>query len=138
MKNKLNKKDLPKYAGNYSGLKLWKKLAEVAKNLGRKTLWYVLLLYYTLESDEVSLGNKAIIMGALGYLILPLDLIPDVVPVLGLADDAAAIKLAYDTVKGSITPAIERKATHKLRLWFGEEPPTVDEMIDELNSRPGI
>lgn len=138
MKNKLNKKDLPKYAGNYSGSKLWKKLATVAKNLGKKTLWYVLLLYYTLESDEVSLGNKAIIMGALGYLILPLDLIPDVVPVLGLADDAAAIKLAYDTVKASITPAIEKKATHKLRLWFGEEPPTVDEFIDELNSRPGI
>ena len=97
------------------------KLAAVAKNLGKKTLWYVLLLYYTLESDEVSLGNKAIIMGALGYLILPIDLIPDVVPVLGLTDDAAAIKLAYDTVKASITPEIERKAKEKLAQWFGEK-----------------
>ena len=121
MKNKLNKKDLPKYAGNYSGAKLWNKLTAVAKNLGKKTLWYVLLLYYTLESDEVSLGNKAIIMGALGYLILPIDLIPDVVPVLGLTDDAAAIKLAYDTVKASITPEIERKAKEKLAQWFGEK-----------------
>ena len=138
MNNKLNKKDLPKYAGNYSGSKLREKLAAVAKNLGSKTLWYVLLLYYTLDSHEVSLGNKAIIMGALGYLILPLDLIPDVIPVLGLADDAAAIKLAYDTVKASITPSIERKATHKLRLWFGEEPPTVEEFIVEVTSRPGI
>jgi len=137
MNNKLNK-DLPKYASNYSGSKLREKLAAVAKNLGSKTLWYVLLLYYTLDSHEVSLGNKAIIMGALGYLILPLDLIPDVIPVLGLADDAAAIKLAYDTVKASITPSIERKATHNLRLWFGEEPPTVEEFIVEVNSRPGI
>ena len=121
MKNELNKSDLPKYAGNYSGAKLWNKLTSVAKNLGKKTLWYVLLLYYTLESDEVSLGNKAIIMGALGYLILPIDLIPDVVPVLGLTDDAAAIKLAYDTVKASITPEIERKAKEKLAQWFGEK-----------------
>lgn len=121
MKNELNKSDLPQYAGNYSGAKFWNKLAAVAKNLGKKTLWYVLLLYYTLESDEVSLGNKAIIMGALGYLILPIDLIPDVVPVLGLTDDAAAIKLAYDTVKASITPEIERKAKEKLAQWFGEK-----------------
>lgn len=84
------------------------------------------------------MDNMAIIMGALGYLILPLDLIPDVVPVLGFADDAAAIKLSYDTVKAPITPTIEKKATHKLRLWFSEEPPTVDEFIDELNSRTGI
>lgn len=59
-------------------------------------------------------------------------------PVLGFAYDASAIKLAYDTIKASITPAIEKKATHKLQLWFGEEPPTVDEFIDELNSRPSI
>lgn len=121
MKNELSKSELPKYAGNYSRTKLWNKLAAVAKNLGKKTLWYVLLLYYTLESDEVSLGNKAIILGALRYLILPIDLIPDVVPVLGLTDDAAAITLAYDTVKASITPEIERKAKEKLAQLFGEK-----------------
>ena len=118
--NTPKKEDLHNYAGNYSGAGLWSKLAAVAKNLGRKTTWYVLLLYYTLQSGEVSVGNKAIIMGALGYLILPLDLIPDAIPVLGLTDDAAAIKLAYDTVKASITPDIERKAADKIRQWFGE------------------
>ena len=119
MEKTLNKKDLHEYAGNYSGAKFWNKIKAVAKNLGRKTLRYALLLYYTLESDDVSLKNKAIIMGALGYLILPIDLIPDFVPVLGLTDDAAAIKLAYDTVKASITPEIERKAEVKLIQWFG-------------------
>ena len=114
----LNTQDLPKYAGNYSGADLWTKLASVAKHLG--TVWYVLLLYYTLQSGDVSVGNKAIIMGALGYLILPVDLIPDVVPLLGLTDDAAAIKLAYDTVKASIAPEIERQASNKFSQWFGD------------------
>lgn len=116
----LSTRDLPKYAGNYSRTDLWAKFALVAKHLGKKTLWYVLLLYYTLQSGDVSVGNKAIIMGALGYLILPVDLIPDVVPLLGLTDDAAAIKLAYDTVKASITPEIERQASNKLSQWFGD------------------
>lgn len=122
MNNVPSKKDLPRYAGNYSGAGPWSKLAAVAKHLGKKTTWYVLLLYYTLQSGEVSVGSKAVIMGALGYLILPLDLIPDAIPVLGLTDDAAAIKLAYDTVKASITPKIERKASAKLCQWFGNVP----------------
>jgi len=114
-----NVNELPKYAGNFSSSGLWNKLAKVAKNLGRMTTRYVLLLYYTLESGDVSVGNKAIILGALGYLIAPIDLIPDVIPILGLTDDAAAIKLAYETVKVSITPEIERKASNKLCQWFG-------------------
>ncbi len=112
--------ELPNYAGNYSTSGLWSKLGAVAKKIGRKTTWYVLVFYYTLESGEVTIGNKAIIMGALGYLILPIDLIPDAIPVLGLTDDAAAIKLAYETVKASITPEIERKASDKLCQWFGD------------------
>ncbi len=112
--------DLPGYAGHYSGDGLRAKLAAVAKSLGKATTRYALLLYYTLQSGEVSITNKAIIMGALGYLILPLDMIPDMVPLLGLTDDAAAIKLAYDTVKASITPEIERRASEKLSRWFAE------------------
>jgi uncharacterized membrane protein YkvA (DUF1232 family) len=121
MKKETQLEDLRKYAGSYSGEKFWNKLVAVVKHIGRKTTWYALLLYYTLQSDEVSLGNKAIIMGALAYLILPIDLIPDAIPALGLTDDAAAIKLAYDTVKASITPEIEGKASAKLTQWFGEK-----------------
>ena len=138
MNNELNKSELYKYTGNYSGEKLWNKLLAVAKNLGKKTIWYVLLLYYTLQSDEVSLGNKAIIMGALGYLILPIDLIPDVVPVLGLTDDVAAITMAYNTVKASITPEIKRKAAQKLRQWFGDKEKTPADLIEEMRDRPSI
>jgi len=115
----INKSDLNNYIGNYSGSELWNKLTAVAKNLGRKTTWYALLLYYTLQSREVSISNKATIMGALGYLILPLDLIPDFIPVLGLTDDASAIMLAYNTVKASITPEIRRMASAKLTRLFG-------------------
>ena len=138
MKSKINTSDLPKYAVNFSGSKFWSKLIAVAKQLGEKILRLVLLLYYTLKSAGVSPKDKAIILGALGYLILPLDLIPDWILVIGLTDDIAAIKLAYDVVKASITPEIERKAGAKLAQIFGKRWTTPADIIDELKTRPGI
>lgn len=112
--NTMNTSELTTYQKHFSERGFWNKISKVAVNLGRKTLFYALVLYYVLKSPDVSLGNKAIIMGALGYLILPVDLIPDFVPGLGLTDDAAAIKLAYDTVKASVTPEIISKAEQRV------------------------
>lgn len=40
----------------------------------------VFTLYYMLQDDKVSLQHKTYIVGALGYFILPIDLIPDGIP----------------------------------------------------------
>ncbi len=37
---------------------------------------------------------KAVIAGALGYLVLPIDIVPDTIPVLGWIDDVAVLGLA--------------------------------------------
>jgi len=113
-------KDISSYAENYSKSGFWNKIKSSALKLGESATHYALILFYTLESRDVPIKNKAIIIAALGYLISPVDMIPDVIPILGLTDDAAAIKLAYDTVKASITPDIERKASDKLSQWFGK------------------
>ena len=36
------------------------------------------------------------------YLLLPVDLIPDAIPVVGMIDDAFVLKLIYDAVKDEI------------------------------------
>lgn len=111
--------DVKSYSSSYSESGLWNKLANFAKRLGYRPTWYALVLYYTLQSKEVSLKNKAIIIASLGYLIAPVDLIPDVVPVLGVTDDVEALILAYNTVRSSITPDIENQANKKIQQWFG-------------------
>lgn len=122
MKLKIKKSDeLLPYQGYYSENKLWSKLSRIASRIGRSAAYYVLILYYLLISPNVSIKNKAVICGALGYLILPADLLPDVIPLLGLTDDIAAIKLAYDTVRVSVTPEIESQAESKLEQWFKSE-----------------
>ena len=103
----------------YSPENFWEKLKKYSKIIGRETAYYALLLYYMLVSKETSWLNKAYIAGALGYLIFPLDFIPDAIPIIGYSDDFAAIIMIYKRVKGSITPEIEEKAYEKLSEWFG-------------------
>lgn len=72
-----NKKTISSYGGNYSPDNLLKKVTKVAKSAGVKVVYGVLLLYYALIDNRVPLKDKAIVIGALGYFILPFDFIPD-------------------------------------------------------------
>lgn len=81
-------------------------------------------------SDNVSATDKAKICGALGYFILPIDLIPDFIPVAGYTDDLAAIIWALYAVKKNITSEIKQKAKYKLKDWFDEiDEEELDRMI---------
>ena len=72
---KMNKPDnIEKYQGNYSESGFWNKVKKVALKAGAKVIYVALILYYELADPNVSPKEKAIIIGALGYFILPLDL----------------------------------------------------------------
>ncbi len=47
-------------------------------------------LISALENPATPKHMKALIIGAIGYIILPLDLIPDIVPAIGYSDDLAS------------------------------------------------
>lgn len=50
------------------------------------------------------------LLAALGYFVLPVDAIPDIMPLLGFTDDAAVIAAAIAAVAGSITPEHRERA----------------------------
>ncbi len=110
--------DLKNYEAEYSEPKFWNKIAEVAKKAGEKVIRLALLLYYIMKSPSVPVKDKAIIIGALGYFILPIDLIPDLIPVLGFTDDLAALTLAYKAVNDNVTPEITAQADSKTEECF--------------------
>lgn len=109
---------LQKYEDNYSDEKLMSKLSRFAQRLGISVVYKVLLLFYVLKSPNVPLQEKALIIGALGYLILPVDLIPDAIPVLGYSDDLAAIAYVINQVRNYITMEVQQRAQEKLSDWF--------------------
>lgn len=106
------------YEKYYSEEGLMDKLKKFAKKAGIKTVYAALLLYYVLLSKDVPLKEKGLIIGALGYLILPIDLIPDAIPVAGFTDDFAALTYAIHAVRCYISPEIEDQSKGKLREWF--------------------
>ena len=83
--------DFMKYKDKFTQNGFVEKIYRIAKRAGVKLVYAALILYYTLESDRVSIKDKAIIIGALGYLISPLDVIPDAIPIAGLGDDLAVL-----------------------------------------------
>jgi uncharacterized membrane protein YkvA (DUF1232 family) len=110
--------DIAQYQEHYSESGLFAKIGKVCKKAGIKAIYYVLLLYYVLMDGNTSLKDKGIIIGALGYFILPIDLIPDFIPAAGFADDITALTACLHTVKANITPAVRKKALQKLSDWF--------------------
>jgi len=107
-------KNLNNYRKNYDDSKFWKKIESIVAKAGSKVIYNALLLFYTLKSPNVSFQNKASICGALGYLILPIDLIPDVLIMLGYSDDVTVLIYVVNLIQSEITSEIENEAKEKL------------------------
>ena len=114
--------EVQKYGTYYSDNRFWKKVERVAKKVGATVLLPVFTLYYMLQDDKVSLQHEAYIVGALGYFILPIDLIPDgILPVIGFTDDIAVMTLVLKLVKDSITPEIKARANARVSEITGTD-----------------
>ena len=107
-------KKIGNYSNYYSDSKFWKKIKSISNKAGSKIIYNALLLFYVFKSPKTSIRHKALICGALGYLIFPADLIPDVLIPIGFTDDIAVLLYALSLVKKEITPEIERQAKQKL------------------------
>jgi uncharacterized membrane protein YkvA (DUF1232 family) len=64
----------------------------------------LLAAYYCAFDRATPLQVKAALLAALAYFVLPFDLIPDVMPVLGFTDDAAVLATAIRMVAGHLRP----------------------------------
>ncbi len=124
--------DFMSYANKFSQADFTEKIARIAKRAGAKLVYAALILYYTLQSDKISAANKALIIGALGYLISPLDVVPDAIPIAGLADDLGVLIFVLKKVWTDIDPSITEKAKDKLSKWFDEDE--IKEIDDLMKS----
>jgi len=122
--------DNSKYEKYFSNDGFWAKLKKGAKDAGIKVIYTGLLLFYALDSKKTPLKAKVQIYGALGYLILPLDLVPDMLPAIGYVDDLGALALALGAVAKSIDDEVKQKAKAKLHEFFGEDAVKSQDVID--------
>lgn len=124
----MNLPDFMPYANKFTNGEFIDKISKIAKRAGAKLVYAALILYYTLQSDKISVKDKAVIVAALGYLVSPLDVIPDAIPIAGLGDDLAVLIYVLNKVWGDVSEDVKQKAKDKLSKWFDE-----DEM-EEINN----
>ena len=87
-------------------------LDKMAKNrgLGKSFLRKLLALWYSFMSPDTPAWARAVIIGALGYFIYPVDATPDFIPGLGYVDDAGVILTALTTISMHVTDDMEQRA----------------------------
>lgn len=87
--------------------KLESKIQSSWQRAGRKIIETALQLFFSFRDSETPNWAKAVILGALGYFITPVDAIPDFAPMLGFSDDLAMMLSALAVV------AIHVKEEHR-------------------------
>ena len=122
MEDKIVNKDIciQEYEKQYTEEKFWDKISTMAKNAGVKVIYMALLLYYALDSTSLSVKDRALIIGALSYFILPLDLVSDLMPAIGFLDDAAILLAIVKLLIVGIDNKVVALAKGKLSQWFGD------------------
>ena len=96
----------------------WRKTRSVAASIPFAE--DLLAAYYCAFDHATPLPVKASLIGALAYFVLPTDVIPDVLPVLGFTDDAAVLATAINLVAGHIRPEHRVAARDRLSQLFSQ------------------
>lgn len=96
------------------------KLKKYALRISKAGTGLALTLYYTSKDADTPLWAKTVILAALGYLILPIDAIPDLIPGIGFSDDLSALVAAFSTIAAHIKEEHRQKAGEKIDKYFND------------------
>ena len=97
----------------------WDKIKHFALKAGKEVIKKALWLYYAAQQPQTPAWAKTVIYGALAYFVLPVDAVPDAIPVAGFSDDLGALAAALAAVSMYVTEEVKRMAADKMRDWFG-------------------
>jgi uncharacterized membrane protein YkvA (DUF1232 family) len=120
-----------KYAVFFSEINFWNTVQSYAKKIGIQSVYSSLLLFYAFKRKETPAWAKNIIIGVLGYLIAPIDLIPDLTPFIGYTDDLGVLGIGLVAIASYINDDVKSQAKTKLKDWFGNYDSAEIENIDQ-------
>jgi uncharacterized membrane protein YkvA (DUF1232 family) len=109
------------YSQEFSEESFWSKVAKYALQAGRGLILTALTLFFCAMDPDTPKWAKAVIIGALGYFIAVLDVIPDFTPIVGYSDDLGALTVALATVAVHIKTEHRERAEQAIKRVFGKK-----------------
>ena len=106
--------------GAFSVDRFWRVVGIIAKRGGRKLLSASLTLYFCLKDPMTPAWAKSVIVGALGYLIFPVDILPDAILGAGFTDDWSVILGAMAAVITHIKEEHRERALSITNRFLGK------------------
>ena len=90
----------------------------MGKQTWRRSHLQHLLTLLPSEITRLPATDKMKVLGVLGYLILPADVLPDITPIVGFSDDLAAIVFLLKNLSKYTTSEIKEKARERAKNCF--------------------
>jgi uncharacterized membrane protein YkvA (DUF1232 family) len=97
------------------------KLGRIATAAGADVVEKALQLFYALRSPGTPTSARRVILGALAYLLLPADMVPDWLPVIGFTEDLGILTAALVAVNRHVTDDMVLRARATRQRWFGAD-----------------
>lgn len=104
------------------------------KKASAKSVYAVLLLFYAYSNKNTPSWAKNIIIGAISYLLSPIDSIPDLTPFIGMTDDIGVLMFGISTIACYIDEDVRSKARKRLQRILGTGKDKHREVIAEVDS----
>lgn len=120
-----------KYRKDFSDEAFWQKLRRYARQAGLKAVYTALLLFYAYRRKETPTWAKSIVIGVLGYFLSPIDIIPDLTPIIGYTDDIGVLSFGLVTIAAHVNKDVKEQARGRLSKWFGNYDEAELSEVDE-------
>ena len=106
-------------------------VTQKAKSIGLGLVYTTLLLYHAWLRSDTPLWAKRIILGALAYLVAPIDGIPDLTPFLGFTDDLGVLSFSLVAIACYVNDEVRLNALSSLKKIFKTVDEDVIQKIDQ-------
>ncbi len=94
---------------NFNEDSFWNIVRQYGKKIGYDAVYGALQLFYVIALQDTPAWVKSLAIGALAYLVMPIDAIPDFLPG-GYVDDAALIASVLGTIAAYISNDVRNSA----------------------------
>ena len=103
-----------KYGNHYNEKDFWAKLNSMPRSAVKMILEKAMLLRELLLDGATPYWVRGILLGALGYIIFPFDLCPDLIPGIGYMDDIAVAGLVLGNLDHLVSDEIRERVQERM------------------------